>query len=206
MSCRAWSRSLPCPSRNSSERRSPGCSVHVDLQCRAGIQRRRRPAPESAACAIAAGFDRSPCRPEERARDSAVYRGRPSRWRTRTRRAGRIPGCRRSSRRSRRSAWSKSGHHVQVLTVARRAEHPLVVGEHAQRRAAPIRSLVERQQRELDRIVGVDEHVELVCDAVRRPARTASARRSAERDTCRLPERRRALASATSTRPIPRRE
>ena len=55
---------------------------------------------------------------------------------------------------------------VEVLAVARRAEHPLVIGEDAQ--GSDLMTVVgDREQGEFHRIVGVDEDVQFVADAAR---------------------------------------
>ena len=71
------------------------------------------------------------------------------------------------------------GDDVQVLAIARRPERPLVVGEDAER-AIPRAVVGQREQREPHRIVGVDEDVQLVVDAVSRAGEACDAGRMAD--------------------------
>ncbi len=162
-SSRASSPSFPCPTRNTRWRVSPGARV-------------------TETCSAAQGSSPAPKRPERAlprrrrrlgqgtvaAEERQSISGRRAQLFARVGESHApreflvvgIPGQDRSGR------GVELGHHVPALARPRRPEHPLVVGEHAQatRPAAVVR---EREQREFHRVFRVDEHLEVVAQAVR---------------------------------------
>ena len=81
---------------------------------------------------------------------------------------------------------------VPGLAVTRRAKHPIVISKQAEvsRGLAIVR---ERQQRELHRIVGVYEHLELVAHTSRRPREAC--------DACRMMDHELSARGVTRDRP-----
>ena len=141
----------PGPSRNTRRRVSPGRQGDGARAARRRDRGRRRSGPDSAVAGAgppAASSD--PLRPRN---DSAVAGGRAQRLAgVREGHAPRellVVGVARQDRAGRGVAL---GHHVRVLAGPRRAQDPLVVGEHAQA-ARPRRACVgEGEQRELHRV------------------------------------------------------
>ena len=187
----AWS--LPWPSTNTIRRVSPGSSAIEICSAAQGS----RPATEL----IGELLVRERGRRGERAvaaEERGAVRGRRARRFARVnerhpRREIAVPGIARVERSGRRRAL---GHHVQAMSFSRRSQRPFAVEEDAQSpRAATL--VGQREERELDRILDVDEDLELVAEAVRR-AREACDPGAVANDTP-------AVAGATPHRPRCRR-
>ena len=97
------------------------------------------------------------------------------------------------------------GHDVQVLALARRPERPTRCRRRRSAAAGGASRFVEREQRELHRVVGVDEHVELVARCRARDAREAREPGRVPDDAAAAGVACAAAGPASATRPRPSR-